>query len=324
MVLLAHLWVLCCWSPRGFESFRLPRRQENRLLHVALFPQRPSVTEKEFAGPIRHTSQGEAAPLPVSAKKAALRQDIMPSDLLAVEKKLAVQGADESYDRPQEQQSLAPSLSVAEVRVPLSLKLHYEITGVHQGVPWQSGMGALDWVHQGDAYSLAFAFPHRTGKLRTQTSRGGLSVEEGLVPVRFGDRHQSERAAHFQRTEGAKLVRFSANLPPVQLQSHAQDQLSVVVQLAAIVSGQIATGTPANRTVSFQVATAQDAATWTFNIEFPTDPADVIYVTKTPTHRYDGRWELWLAPELSYFPAKWRVSLYNGDFYQYQQTSAAH
>jgi hypothetical protein len=274
-------------------------------------------TEMKRSGVVQDRLSSPVSPIQVVDKPGAA-----PLKVLRPKEKPEKQAVDKSQERIQEQGWMPSPVSVAYLRVPSSVKLNYQIAGMYRGMSWSSGVGVFDWSHQGDVYSLEFTFPHRSGRAKTQTSRGHLSLEEGLLPVRFGDRLQSERAVHFQRMDGVNLIRFSANVPSVELQPHAQDQLSILVQLAAIVSGRLVSGTPMNGLVSFQVATTHDASMWTFNVQSIADDPNLVYVDKMPVHHYDGRWELWLAAELNYLPTKWRVSLYNGDFYEYQQTQA--
>ncbi|MEI6197677.1 MAG: hypothetical protein WCS42_25465, partial [Verrucomicrobiota bacterium] len=58
----------------------------------------------------------------------------------------------------------------------------------------------------------------------------------GLEPTRFGDKVRSEVAAHFDREKNK--VTFSANTPDVPLLPGAQDQLSILLQLAAMLGAE--------------------------------------------------------------------------------------
>ena len=75
----------------------------------------------------------------------------------------------------------------------------------------------------------------RQGQNRSQTSRGQIT-DVGLAPERFGDKYRSEVAAHFNRAQGK--VTFSANTPDAPLLTGAQDRLSVLVQLGALVASE--------------------------------------------------------------------------------------
>lgn len=317
-VLSIHLWLFWSWSFETAIPVIPPSSQKALFLHISVLNRSERVGPKLDGGK-RSLVEPDDLSFPVSSTKVLKRYGASPSKVLTSEKKPEKQGDGEFRDETREGEQSSSVVSVAYLKVPSSTKLNYQITGVHRGVPWDSGIGVLDWNHQGDVYSLEFTFPHRSGRLKIQTSRGHLSLEEGLLPARFGDRLQGERAVHFQRIEGARFIRFSANVPSVGLQSYAQDQLSILVQLAAIVSGRLASGHPVNGQTSLQVATTHDASTWTFNIHSIANEPNLVYVDKMPAHHYDGRWELWLSAELDYLPTKWRISLYNGDFYEYQQ-----
>lgn len=235
--------------------------------------------------------------------------------------------------------STTPSLGMltsTPLRVPAAVTLHYAVSGQRQGVTWQGGTGQLQWTHDGSRYAIAWYAPHRSGKTRTQTSIGQLSAHRGLLPIRFGDRLRSELAVHFQRAPSADSsspadepdsIRFSANRPTVALQDGGQDQLSTLLQLAAVVAGRVALGLPMQTELRFQVATARDAAVWTFHTTWVVHdsdtgapPTDDVYVKKQPSHPYDGTWEWWLSAESGYLPSRWRITLHNGDFDEYTLT----
>jgi hypothetical protein len=206
----------------------------------------------------------------------------------------------------------------APLKIPTAITLQYQVFGQRSGQPWDAGLGRLEWDMDGDTYSIRLLSPHYTGKLRTQISVGVWSTEKGLQPNRFSDRQRSEQATHFQRTDGQNLIRFSSNVPSTQMQDGAQDRLSVIIQLAAIISGRIHAGLTLDSSVMLQVADTRNALVWLFDI-LPTDAVDEIYLLKRPMHPYDGQWELWLSSSINYLPNRWRVTLHGGDYYEYRR-----
>jgi hypothetical protein len=157
------------------------------------------------------------------------------------------------------------------------------------------------------------------GQYRIQTSRGSIA-QRGLVPERFSDKFRSEVAAHFNWPQNK--VTFSANTPDVALQDGAQDRMSVLIQLAALLATAPAQRTPGTN-ITLQTVGPRDAADWLFavgeseDLSVPSDPADkvqAIKITRKPRQLYDQQMELWMAPALNYLPARIRLLEANGDF----------
>ncbi len=150
---------------------------------------------------------------------------------------------------------------------------------------------------------------------RVQTSTGQLG-SDGLEPARFSDRLRSEQAAHFVRDQG-KVV-FSANTPEAPLLQGAQDRLSVLFQLAAMLAGEPQRYPPAT-TITLPIVGPRDADTWLFTVgepetlHLPGGELATLKLTRNPRSEYDQRLELWLAPSLGYLPVRLRLSQANGD-----------
>jgi hypothetical protein len=150
-------------------------------------------------------------------------------------------------------------------------------------------------MHDGASYQASLIATKFYINLRQWTSKGALT-EAGVTPVRFGDKSRgSEVAAHFVREEG-KVI-FSANTPEAPLQAGAQDNLSVVLQLASLWTGEPARFT-AGDSLAFQSVGGRRSETWTFVVspeETITVPGGVfttIKLTREPTGDYSTKAEL--------------------------------
>ncbi|CAN5911735.1 hypothetical protein BH11PSE13_BH11PSE13_08920 [soil metagenome] len=202
------------------------------------------------------------------------------------------------------------------LRVPGSVQLAFAVTGQQGTSPMQGVFGRLDWLQDGNAYDarLALTFLFRT--LRSQHSSGVIGPT-GIEPARFSDNRKTEVASHFVRDQG-KVV-FSNNAPSVTLLAGAQDRLSVVLQLGAMLAGDPARF-PAGSAISVQTISSRDAEIWTFNVEgeeklsLPAGDFMVRKLTRSPRREFDDRIELWLAPELGYLPVRIKQTQPNGDF----------
>ena len=152
--------------------------------------------------------------------------------------------------------------------------------------------------------------------VRSQTSVGSIGAD-GLMPTRFADRSRNEVAAHFDRNGGK--VTFSANTPEAELLTAAQDQLSLPLQLAAMVAAEpekFGRGT----TITIQVVGPRQASLWLLTVEGPETLAlpigelETLKLQRNPRQPYDQKVELWLAPSHGYLPARIRLTDPNGAY----------
>lgn len=200
--------------------------------------------------------------------------------------------------------------------VPGSARLQYKVET--NKFPF-SAHAELQWQQDGRQYDARLALS-AFGQTRVQTSRGEITPA-GLAPTRFSDKYRSEVAAHFNRE--SNQVTFSANTPNVPLLAGAQDRLSVLLQLAALIAGD-PTQYPSATTVSFQTIGPRDADTWLFTVgseetlKLPGGEQHTRKVVRNPRQEFDQKVELWLAPALGYLPARIRITEANGDFIDQQ------
>lgn len=175
--------------------------------------------------------------------------------------------------------------------------------------------GELLWQLREKSYQAQLSIS-TFGQTRMQTSRGQID-QFGLAPERFSDKYRSEVAAHFNRAQG--LVSFSANTPNIALQPGAQDRLSVLVQLAALVASDPQRFTPGT-TLRVQTIGPRDGDLWLFTfgametLELPGGPQQGLKLVRQPRQTYDQKLEVWLAPGLAYLPARIRITEANGDY----------
>ena len=204
--------------------------------------------------------------------------------------------------------------------LPVSVKLNYKVDSNKFPYTLQ---GELLWQHNNNGYRARLSFG-ALGLTRTQTSRGQIG-HEGLMPERFSDKFRSEVAAHFNYEH--QRVTFSANTPDVKLQTGAQDRLSVLVQLAALVSGAAQPFKPGT-TLSMQTIGPRAADMWLFTLgdieelHLPGGNLQGMKLVRNPDQPYDQKVEIWLAPSLNYLPARIRLTETNGDFIDQQWVSS--
>lgn len=235
-----------------------------------------------------------------------------------------VGGVDRSATPPRAADSSAATETLGTgpraMRIPASVRLRFAVTGQQGSTPMQGMFGELAWLHNGEEYDaqLALTFLFRT--VRSQRSSGHLGAD-GLAPDRFADTRRTEQASHFVR-ERAQVV-FSNNKPPQPLLPGAQDRLSVMIQLGALLAGD-ASSFPVGADIAVQTVGPGDADVWRFRIEadetldLPAGPYQARKLARAPRREFDDRVEIWLAPQLGHLPVRLRITQPNGDFADFQ------
>lgn len=206
------------------------------------------------------------------------------------------------------------------LHIPGSVRLVFAATAQQGTTPMQGVFGNLDWLQDGDRYDAQLSLTFLFKTFRSLHSNGVIG-STGIEPMRFSDKRKTEVASHFVRDQ--KTVIFSNNSPSVPLLAGAQDRLSVVMQLGALMAGDPARYPPAS-VIAVQTVGPSDAEIWTFTIsgeEQVTVPAGEFTVrklTRAPRQPFDDKIELWLAPELGYLPVRIRQTQPNQDFVDLQ------
>lgn len=209
--------------------------------------------------------------------------------------------------------------AVRKFAIPASARLKYDIKGEVKGFPYHVN-GDLLWVQDGKTYDARMEISHFLLGSRVQTSTGQLTAH-GLEPTRFGDKVKSEVAAHFDRENNK--VTFSANTPDAPLLPGAQDQLSVFMQLGAMLGAE-PRSFPQGTTLPVQAVGPRSAEAWVFTVGaseklvLPGGELSAIRLWRDPLGAYDPKVEVWLAPEVGYLPVRIRLTQSNGDMVDQQ------
>ena len=215
--------------------------------------------------------------------------------------------------------SAPPAAPSAPVAVPAPVRLQYAVSGEVRRLAY-TARSELSFAHDATSYQARLEVSAFLVGARSQTSVGSLTPG-GLAPTRFADKSRAERAAHFDR-ERARIS-FSANTSEAPLLPGAQDRLSVLLQLAALLAGDPGRY-PAGSQISIQTAGPTEAEPWLFAVEaeerlaLPVGELATIKLTRAPRREFDQRVEIWLAPSLGYLPARVRITQANGDFVDQQ------
>lgn len=278
------------------------------------------------AAPVPESSNpGNGASVASLSTTAGLEQDISetttePAITAAAEPASApAPGAEPAQNTDDAAQTAAPQTTSSTHEavfnassLPASVKLKYRVES--NKFPYMMNSELL-WQRQELTYQARLTFS-AFGLSRVQTSRG-LIDQHGLAPERFSDKSRSEVAAHFNRERG--VVTFSANTPELPLLPGAQDRLSVLLQLGALVASA-PQGFPPGTTLSVQTIGPRSGEPWLFTfgemetLDLPGGPQLSLKLVRQPREPYGQQVTVWLAPALGYLPVRTRITESNGDY----------
>jgi hypothetical protein len=194
-------------------------------------------------------------------------------------------------------------------------RLHYQIAASLRGVP-VTAQGELQWRHDGGSYEARMEVNLPLLPRRLQHSAGRLT-EAGLEPHRYAEKVRSEEAAHFERNKGR--ISFSSNRPQAALEAGAQDRLSLLLQLGAMVAGAPARYRPGSE-ITVAVAGTREAEPWLLTVEaeeelvLPGGTVKSLRIVRLARREFDQKLEIWLAPGMDYAPVRLRLTQPNGDW----------
>ena len=316
-VLGAHLLLLRA-APGALE-LRDPLKVSALVIRAieAAPPAAPVMEEKRPPAPaqyspaatksIARTAPAEAAPAPVAEAPPPPE----PTAAAAAEPAPAAPPATAAASSPARDAAQAPSFAI-----PGSVRLNYEVTSRTRGVRLDAKAQLL-WRHDGSQYDARWEAKGLAANDRVQRSAGRITAQ-GLAPTRFSDKGaRSEEAAHFQRDKG--VITFSTNRPEAPLQPGAQDRLSVMLQLAALIAAA-PSRYPPSTTITLQTAGTREADSWLFTVdepeqlELPGGRVLALKLSRAPRQAFDQKVELWLGIGMDYAPVRLRLTGPNEDW----------
>jgi hypothetical protein len=226
--------------------------------------------------------------------------------------------ATEPAEVPPAQPAQDKALVAKAENFPDNIQINYKLTGQERGLNYYAS-GYLKWQakpatssprnYEAELRVRAFLIGNRVWRSQ------GLLTDEGLAPKRYSDSFRGERAAHFDWAQ--RTISFSGNTPSTSMQSGAQDQVSLFIQMAAAVSAQnFKTGSELN----IQTATTRDAVNWrlTYQSDEPIEVKGERLETQRwvclPRGKFDSRIEMWLSKSHGGLPVRIKITQVSGSF----------
>jgi hypothetical protein len=247
------------------------------------------------AEPARAVAAAMAQPVATEAPS----EDVAPAVLLAQNTGSASAAAPAALD-----EEITPKY---RTRMPPAATLRYEM---QRGM--LHGTGELSWRPQGDRYELKLDAKVGGLSLLTQTSSGDFDTA-GIAPLRYVDQRfrKGVVAANFQRgPEKADKITFSGSPTELRLRVGAQDRLSWMIQLAAIVAADPQLAKPGAKVVMYVVGANGDASVWAFRCSGPetletrSGRVETVKFMREPREPYDTTVEVWLDPHQHSLPLR--------------------
>ena len=225
--------------------------------------------------------------------------------------------------------SVPPASNALTAKVgdfPPNTQINYKLTGQERGLTYHA-FGSLKWQTQSTASTPKAYEAELRVKAFLMGSRVwrsvGMMTENGLAPLRYSDSWRGERAAHFEAAQ--QKISFSGNTPSVELQSGAQDQVSLFIQMAATVSAK---NFKLGSELNVQTATARDAVNWTLtyksndSIEVSGNRLETQRWVCLPRGKFDSQIEMWLSQAHSGMPVRIKITQVNGNFIDMEMRDA--
>jgi hypothetical protein len=286
LVLMLHLWLLETWLVPVRLPAPLPAAVQLRLLPT---PALPAQTTGPAVAPIKPAPATKLPTLDgVVAEGRAQRPTAAPA--------LETSAPEPAAISPPALPDTEP-LPVYATAAPPSRRLHYRI---ERGP--QHGEAVLEWAQQDGRYTLQLTAELAGRAVLGSISRGAFD-HAGLAPERFVEtRRQRElRAANFDRDEGR--IAFSGPVHQHPLAGGAQDRLSWIVQLAAVLEAD-----PARTEVRLSVTGARgDSSVWHFVRVAPDEPGDTgrsLHFRREARAAHDTHVDIWLDPDTHHLPVR--------------------
>lgn len=191
---------------------------------------------------------------------------------------------------------------VYPTRLPAAVSMDY---GLSYGM--MSGSGRLTWQPPlAGRYRMQLVGRALGLQLIEWTSEGGVDAA-GLAPWRFTEKRlgRDPQVAEFRREAGR--IHYPARPGrDVPLPRGAQDRLSWLVQLPAILRADPAMQRPGRRIGLFVSGARGDADRWEFEVR---DAADgLLHVRRLPPPGAEVQGEAWLAPDEDLLPVRVRLA----------------
>ncbi len=206
-----------------------------------------------------------------------------------------------------------PPPPVYATRVPPPFRLTYAL---RRGA--LSGQAELTLQRAGAGYELELKGTALGLEVLGLRSQGNVGPH-GLMPERFVDRRRGRDRLAANFDHGAGRITYSGSAASQPLRLGAQDRLSWMVQLAAILEAAPARHGAGSRIAVSVSGARADVDTWTFIVQdrqrlsLPGGAVvEALRLTREPRRPYDTQVEVWMDPAQHHLPVRARLTVLPG------------
>lgn len=296
MLLLHGLLVPPLWPPAGAPAATRVAALQVRNIRVAPPPVLPEPEPEPEPQPVPAPSPPPAPAPPVQADAPPAATPSEPDTPAA---------APETGDPAPEP---APKRTTYPTQLPPAQRLVYRL---QRGA--QTGEAVLRWEPADDRYLAVFDAQIGGESLFAWSSRGAIDAT-GIAPERFVQRSKRSgaQATNFRRDAGR--ISFSGGGMEYLLVPAAQDRLTWLLQLPAIVEAAPERFGPGSRVALFVAGTRGEAGVWVFDVlasetlDLAAGPLPTLHLERRPPGPYGTRAEVWLDPQRHHLPVQVHLS----------------
>ncbi len=325
VALALHVVLLSVWPGGGQQPAPAAQVVAVQVRQVSMAPARAAGAVAPGPGPVGDAPQPAATPAAVTLApatpplaRAPAAVPATPAAVLAAAADAAAAPAETapatrpSAPTPAPTTSDATPTAAAEApptyatRIAPAATLHY---AVRRGEA--SGQARLAWQRlEGDRYLLVLDSRIGSRPALGSASTGAIDAH-GLAPERYTEsrRGRERRAANFEREQGR--IRYSGPSVEHALPPGAQDRLSWMLQLGAVLAAEPALEAAGREVRLFVAGSRGDAEVWTF-ISAGREPlaladggsAEAVRLRREPRRDHDVAVDIWLDPARHHLPLR--------------------
>ena len=299
LVLLVHAGLLGMWPDASRQPARPgPPAAQRGITVRQIAPPARTAADAQAPGPAAIATRAPIGPLPRAGPTSA------PGALAVQAAAVPAAGhAAPEVAGPEPAPSEDPP--VYATRLPPPARLLYAMR--RGGV---TGTTQLDWARDDGRYRLSLQ-GHLVAAPQAAWISQGLLDAAGVAPERYTENRRGRelRAANFQRDAGR--ISFSGPGHEFALPAGAQDRLSWLIQLGAVLAANPDLTHPGAEIRVFVVGTRGDGETWLFTVQaqesldLPGGRVEgAVHLYREPRRPYDTHADIWLDPARHYLPVR--------------------
>ncbi len=307
LVLLAHGWLLVLWRDGAHRPLRPGATAVQRGVSVRQVTL-PSPPSPKWTVPSRTAPTLTATPQGRQRNSAGMAQRAQAASLQAPQASIA---SEETTTLAGPEPASTQDPPVYATQLPPPVRLQYTLRrGSFEN------MAQLDWTWEDGRYRLSLRGQLGAAPQATWVSQGRLDAA-GVAPERYTEsrRGRELRAANFQRDAGR--ISFSGPSHEFPLVVGAQDRLSWMIQLGAVLAANPELNQPGAQVQVFVVGTRGDGEIWLFAVQgqealdLPSGHVPgAVHLQRQPRRPYDTQADIWLDPAQHHLPVRLQLQVH--------------